>query len=33
MCTDVDGVGVDVEGHGWKWIDDRIGYGIGWDWM
>jgi hypothetical protein len=35
MCTDVDSVGVDVdvEGHGWKWMDDRIGYGIGLDWM
>jgi hypothetical protein len=30
MCTDVD---VDVEGHGWKWMDDLIGYGIGLDWM
>jgi hypothetical protein len=28
MCTDVV---VDVEGHGWKWMDDRIGYGIGLD--
>jgi hypothetical protein len=25
-------VGVDVEGHGWKWMDNRIGCGIGLDW-